>query len=445
MKLRYLIFTLFIFIGSSVYAQSYYEMSFHFGSAANQEEEFKAFYLLNGDGTGLMRISKQKSSPQDREIVECNLTQGFAKDKNRNTDYSKMYYTGVKYKVIEGEKTLADGLPPISFWFKMNVQTNEYDPWAVMTKNEEGKNEAGVISGIRLLGEKDMTRELVLKYFTKNDELYKNLFQTNTRVLTNDLKASRLFLLTVIDTQDEKIGQDCETDRKNQQSYFTKIATKLEIPIIIKELLGKDLSRINVLSKINEITPTQNDIVIFYYSGHGYSKEDNRLFPYLDLRPDKDIPISRENELNMEEIYGLIKNKPSRLNLVISDCCNWHPGFSNVRSTNIANTRPSPVGLSIENMKTLFMSPERKSMMITAAAKGQLSAGNRDEGGIFTSQFRDALQKYMGINYQNITWQQITENAQAQTANTAAQKDCQNPENEKEYKPCKQTPMVKVN
>jgi hypothetical protein len=107
-------------------------------------------------------------------------------------------------------------------------------------------------------------------------------------------------------------------DRKKQQAYFSKIATKLEIPIVIKEVLGKELNKTNVLNKINEITPNKSDIVIFYYSGHGYSREDGRLFPYLDLRYDKDIPIRKEDELNMEEIYEMIKNKPSRLNLVIS-------------------------------------------------------------------------------------------------------------------------------
>lgn len=449
MKLKHFLLALLLLCFSKAEAQSFYELHFHFGNEKSTPAEaprYGAFFFLNDDGTGVMRISYAGNSPEESFRVECDLTQGFAKDKQGNTDYTKMYYTGKNFIDVATDSADND-LPPISFWFQYNAATDEYLPWAVMTKDHEGKNLQGVIDGrVRLLEDKDLTRELILTYFTKDDEIYKNLFQANIRTLPTDLKATRMYLLTVIDNEDESIGPDCETDRKKQQAYFTKIAGKLEVPIEIKEVLGKELSRDNVLKKINEINPSKNDIVVFYYSGHGYSREDGRLFPYLDLRSDKDIPIKKGvNELNMEEIYDLVKAKPSRLNLVISDCCNWHSSVSNARSTNIANTRPSPVGLSVENMRSLFMNPNRTSILMTAAAKGQVSAGNPADGGIFTGQFRDALQKFMSIAYQNISWQQVTENVQLQTATVAGYSDCPQPEDPKIIKQCRQTPMFKMN
>ncbi len=434
-----------LFTGSSLFAQSLYEMDFHFKvDKDSPTDEYKAFFLLNGDGTGLMRVAAEGDTPQDRLVLECEITQGFARDKNDKIDYNKMYYTGKDIAVVIGD-TSGGEFPPISFWFKINQQTNEYEPWAVMTKDGEGKTLQGVISDIRLLEDKDLTQTLVLRYFTKEDEIYKNLFDTHIRTLTTEQKSSRMFLLTVADTEDESIGPDCDTDRKKQQAYFKKIADKLQIPIIISELFGKDLSKANLLSKLDELQPTKNDIVIFHYSGHGYSKDDNRQYPYLDLRYDKDIPVKNGDEINMEEVYNIIKNKPGRLNLVISDCCNWHLDVSNVKSTNIANPRPSSVGLSLENMQALFMNPNRISLIFTAAAKGQVSAGNPTNGGIFTSQFREALQKYMGINYQNITWQEITENTKQQTATVAAYSLCARPDNPNEYNKCSQTPVFKMN
>ncbi len=177
----------------------------------------------------------------------------------------------------------------------------------------------------------------------------------------------------------------------------------------------------------------------------GYSKADNRQYPYLDLRYDKDIPVKNGDELNIEEIYEMITNKPGRLNLVISDCCNWHLDITNMKSINIATPRPSSVGLSLENMQSLFMNPNRTSLMITAAAKGQVSAGNAISGGIFTSQFRESLQKYMGINYQHITWEQITQNTKTQTETVAGYSLCPKPENANEYNKCNQTPVFKMN
>ena len=447
MKIRNLFIALFIFFGNSVYAQSFYEMVFHFGDSKNPNEiaYIKAFYILNDDGTGDMRISFTGATAAENFIIECSLKQGFALDKQKNNDYSKMYYTSNEFLYVDNREDNRAGFPPISFWFQYNKEYDLYDPWAVMTKDENAKTMQGVIDEIKLLEDKDFTREFVLTYFTKDEEIYKNLFATNIRVLTPEQKASRMFLLIVADTDDEQIGVDCQKDREKQLAYFKKIAGKLEISFIPLELTGKDISRKNLLAKIDEIKPTKNDIVIFHFSGHGYSKNDNRQFPYLDLRYDKDIPVNAADEINMEEVYALITNKPGRLNLVISDCCNWHLEMSNMQSANIANPRPSAVGLSIENMKALFMNPNRTSLMITAAQKGEVSAGNAISGGIFSNQFREAMQKYMGINYQNISWEQITENVRTQTVTVAGYTNCPRPENRAIIGACKQTPVFLIN
>ena len=318
MKIRNLFIALFIFFGSSVYAQSFYEMKFYFKNSDDPKDilRFNAFFLLNDDGTGEMRISIKGAVPKDDIILEGDLTQGFAKDKNKEYNYSKMYYTGKKFTIVTGD--IEDQIPPFTFWFKHNEATDEYDPWAVMTKDLEGKDLQGVIEGHpRLLGDADLTKNFILTYFTKDEEIYKNLFAANIRVLTPEQKKSRMFLLVVADTDDEQIGPDCQKDREKQMAYFKKIAGKLEISFIPLELTGKDLSRKNLLAKIDEIKPTKNDIVIFHFSGHGYSKDgDNRQYPYLDLRYDKDIPVNLADEINMEEVYALITNKPGRLNLV---------------------------------------------------------------------------------------------------------------------------------
>jgi Caspase domain len=445
MKKISLLLTLCLFTGAAVFAQSFYEMKFYFKFPDGDVAHFNAFFLLNDDGTGEMRISITGASPEDHIIIEGDLTQGFAKEKNNEYNYEKMYYAGKKFKVITGD-VKEEEIPPFTFWFKYNATADEYDPWAVMTKDDDGKTLQGVIEeGPTLLGDDDLTKDFILTYFTKNEEIYKNLFETNIRTLTPEEKKSKMYFLVVADTDDDQIGPDCQKDKEKQLAYFQKIAGKLEIGFIPLELTGKDLNRTNLLNKINEIRPAKTDIVIFHYSGHGYSKDDNRQYPYLDLRYDKDIPVNPADEINMEQVYELIKNKPSRLNLVISDCCNWHLNMSNMQSANIANPRPSPVGLSLENMKALFMNPNRTSLLITAAQKGEVSAGNAVSGGIFSGQLREALQKFMGINYQNINWEQVTQNVRTQTAIVSGYSNCPRPENPQVIGACKQTPVYKIN
>ena len=429
-----------------IYTQSYFEIYFHFGDE-NPEGigNYRALYILNDDGTGKMRINYKGSKAEDSFNIKGDLFRGFPNNDSGKTDYSRMYYTCTNFYET-GADSIKILIPAVTFWFKYNDSSKEFDPHAVVSEDDSGKAIQGKIDRkIKLLEEKDLTEELVLTFFSKNEDIYKNLFKSNIRAIPTELKTSRLFLLTVADTEDESIGPDCDMDRKKQQAYFKKIAEKLGIEIIISELTGKDISKTSLLSKIDSIQPIKSDIVIFYYSGHGYSKDDNRQYPYLDLRYDKDIPVRPENELNMEEIYSMVKNKPGRLNLVISDCCNWHLDVSNIKSANIASPRPSSVGLSLENMKTLFMSPDRTSILIAAAEKGQVSAGNPVNGGIFTSQFRESMQKYLSINYQNITWNQIIENTKTQTETVAAYSLCPKPENPEIINKCKQTPIVKVN
>ena len=83
--------------------------------------------------------------------------------------------------------------------------------------------------------------------------------------------------------------------------------------------------------------------------------------------------------------------------------------------------------------------------MITAAAKGQVSAGNAINGGIFTTQLRESLQKFMSITNENITWDQITQNTKTQTDYIAGLTLCPKPENPSQYSNCKQTPVFKMN
>ena len=79
---------------------------------------------------------------------------------------------------------------------------------------------------------------------------------------------------------------------------------------------------------------------------------------------------------------------------------------------------------------------------MTAAAKGELSAGNTNIGGIFTFNFRESLEKYMGQFYQDITWEDVMAGVKKQTISKASRTLC--PQSDNSYKPCAQTPAFKT-
>jgi hypothetical protein len=81
------------------------------------------------------------------------------------------------------------------------------------------------------------------------------------------------------------------------------------------------------------------------------------------------------------------------------------------------------------------------SVLMTAASKGELSAGN-STGGIFTFNFRESLQKIIGPFYNNVTWAAILIAAQRQTVEKAKHTWCRQDDNSK--KVCVQNPVFKT-
>ena len=76
---------------------------------------------------------------------------------------------------------------------------------------------------------------------------------------------------------------------------------------------------------------------------------------------------------------------------------------------------------------------------MTAASKGELSAGN-STGGIFTFNFRESLEKSVGHFANNVSWPVLLNNAEQQTVAKAQRTWC-----DKERKiVCKQKPTYKL-
>lgn len=437
------------FAGLWASAQSMYEVNFYFEKTdgANQKTRpgRQAFYILNGDGTGTMRMNISDTSGQMKQTADCIIKSGYPRDDRGNYDFSRLFYAVKNITPLSADTTGTGLITNTRFWFKKNATTGYFEPAMISTLDETGKEIPGVMNNYRLLVTKDLTRDFVLRYYTKQDDLYQNLFETGSRSGPDELKNAKLYFLAVIDTEDSSIGNDCKKDLENQTAYFARIAKNLGIEMIPKQLLGKQLSRVNVLKMLKQVNPSSIDILVFYYSGHGYSREDGRLFPYMDLRVNKKLRMAKEDQLSIEEVFDSVVNgKRARLNLVISDCCNWHPTAVNAQSPKTFTHRGEAAGYSLENIRTLFMNQNRVSLLITAAAKGQVSAGNSSDGGLFTSQFRETLDKYMSNNFKGAQWDTVAESIQEQTTESASYGQCEIPGvTPKTFRICEQTPMFK--
>lgn len=435
----FLLISAIVWYSSSLAQSSIYEFDYHFDIGKNQEK-YKAFMVRNADGTGFIRVNFVDQGTNTPIIVEMEMQEHYLNDgaNDKQINENILVFEGYNPKTIIGPADLV--YDPDIFWFQKNPSTGMYEPGSVISTDDNGKDVEGEFTP-RLLNEKDLTKDLVLKYFTEQDEFYVNFFEeAKTRVILPQQKDMKMYMLLVANTEDISIGPTCVVDKDATYKTFSQLAEFMQVQFVPKVIFGKDFTKVNVENAVNALKPNPGDIVVFYYSGHGFANvKDAYTFPFLDLRDKAYQTYGGQYTLNMEDIYKNIKAKGARLNLILSDCCNADPSQSNTISTDVATTRTSSIGWNMENCKALFLSNNPISILMSAASKGELSAGN-STGGIFTFNFRESLEKSLGHFANNISWNTLLNTAQQQTVTKAQKTWC---DKEKQIV-CKQKPTYKL-
>lgn len=451
MKLRAALLTLFLIFSSLIYSQTIFVFDYFYGDDDADKQVFKAMLLRYDDGTGIIRV--RWSENNELQLTEMTMQEAYYGEKasdGKAIDSSILVFHGSDSRVILGSAAIT----PDEFWFVRDKKTGFYELSSITEYSEdanEEENEA-TFTDYKLINDEDLTEDLVKLFFTKDDEFYKSRIVATVRPLSQQQSQAKLHLIVVANTNDPSISASTEADKKAISYFFEQVAGtlkegyegKLNFELTKHEIYGDKYSKASVVQAINDTKKVvgTNDIVVFYYSGHGFNdKGKASMYPSLDLRPGDHLPFNANSTMSIEEIFGDIKNnmKP-RLTLVIGDCCNTEVGLSSIPGSSLPTTRPSGIGWNINNCADLFMNPRRQAILIAAASKGELSAGLGTSGGLFTSTFKAQLIKCMsGAFYSKGDWTNIIEQTKVLTAKTANETNCRMPDNSIEK--CKQKPL----
>ena len=412
-------------------AQSLYQVNYHL--TQTDTITYKAFLVLFNDGTGIARVKFNYQKNNVSMLVHANLQQQAGN--NPLTVSDTIYYN------LEGERYISGNAPPLpqrQFSFVKNA-SGEYEPFGVVGSTGTAID---TFKSVQFIDAKSMDEALVLQFFTRTDEFYKSLFTVKTRDLNVFEKRSKLNLLVVANSNDAEIGASCKKDMERVIETYTNLANFIGIGIDVKAISGTEYNKANVVNAIDKLTPSSNDIVVFYYSGHGFRKpKDNRTYPYIDLRPKPDDTYM-VNSLNMEDIYSSIRKKKARFNLVLSDCCNTEVSETNAIGSPIARTKSLGINWSQNNCLALFMNPKPMSVLATAARPDQRAASNNEFGGFFSYFFKTSMETHFSFLKLNVNWQSVLEQARKQTEWKAEHTYCSKP-----YIPeniCDQTPTWRI-
>lgn len=233
---------------------------------------------------------------------------------------------------------------------------------------------------------------------------------------------SRLFLVAVIDSDDETIGERCAQDLDNIQSAFKDLAEWLDAEMTEPKIIqGSDFSKAAVSDAVDNWLASQeltaSDIVVFYYSGHGFRyPTDASRFPRMWLKTADDKDVATNNLSIEEDVYNHIIKMGAGFNLVLTDCCNTTVTNSNVNFDNVmVPTRKREVpkrnndndSNDDDNTDKFFPPGQPVSILANAADKGEYAAGKADVGGFFTCFFREALEDGLYLNLIESSWESV--------------------------------------
>ena len=236
---------------------------------------------------------------------------------------------------------------------------------------------------------------------------------------------TKFILLIAANTVDPTIGMGCKTDMQAVRELFAKLCGEMDFNYIELIIQGEDYGKQNVLESINLISPGYNDIVVFYYSGHGFSYERDGAKPYpqIDLRshPASDkIDVVNAFTANLADLFEMIKERGARLNIVIGDCCNSFIDFKRKAKggdSALLNERKKPVVVNKTSGEALFCD-YTASILVASASKGEYAVADDELGSLFTYNFSESLKLLIEQDIdksQGLPWGKLLEETTAKS------------------------------
>ena len=406
-------------------AQSIYYFQYKL-PAGTGSTSYEAFFVKNNSTGGMVRI-RFNNTAGTPTVIEMKLKEQFVSGTTSIIDPNVVYYKASQPQIIDGDDDGA--MDSLSFWFELNTQTNNFEPSKIKTNTADGKDTTAEIIKAELLNSINLSKDIVLRFFSETDPLYVSTFKSVTRGLDANEKKTRMHVILVCATTDPTLSEFSTYDMNRAEELFSKLADAIGIKASFIKIFGATYNKKNVDEAVKNLKSAPNDIVVFYYSGHGFRLPNlNRPYPFLDLRSDVKTQDYKKHTANIEDIFLSLKSKPSRFTLVLSDCCNSVPEGPNKISPVPPQPKASDLKWNFENLRVLFLNPKKTSLLLTAADKNQFANCNPKLGGFLSYYFKQSLENMLtNPNPREVSWFKISEETRAKTINQAKHTACSMP------------------
>ena len=277
----------------------------------------------------------------------------------------------------------------------------------------------GKLSAFTRINNSDITNDYLILYSWK-------LPESKTPQTSYNFSGSTLYLIQVSNTMTlSDLRPGVISNHAKIQGIFSSIAKTCGVAFKPIEIKDYDFTKTMVNNTIANLSPGPNDIVIFYYSGHGFRWDDqtnndwpNMALIYNDDQTKREITPQevKDNSLNLNtDVFQPLSTKGEHLLLVIGETCNTPYGTNEPLYANPVKMATGEDGFDPNTMKTLL---QQQGKFMVATAKPQEETTYFSEGGIFCSNFIYFLCHPNGLSTDNstpVTWQNVLQNSMNST------------------------------
>lgn len=196
--------------------------------------------------------------------------------------------------------------------------------------------------------------------------------------------ASVLHAVNFCATNAENISVGVRADHDNFNLNTSVIADMIGYDIKYYDYPGEECSKENLVKVLSELQPGADDIVMFYYSGHGGRNVDDKSeFPQMCLKyniyqEDKFVPV--------HYVQDQLRGKNGRLKVILADCCNKEDGSISSKGVIVQMKGATKVDNDeYANISKLFLT--EKGMLTMSGSKAGEPSFGPDDGGLFSNAF----------------------------------------------------------
>lgn len=412
---------LFVGTGLKSYGQSYFFFENKLSFPKDSSLTYYTFLTLQNNGSAVARIRYIEPVSKEARLLEINLLD--------SADTGGSVDNETHYLIPDGEPLPIEGASVsdfhlLRFVFKKQTEGNEdfYVPEAIMYQLPDGSWQLSemLINQQKSNAQLKQEADIVTVFYNETDEFYQYIFADRTNVRSPEKRKEKLYLITVANTLDSQVGVTTQVDMSNIVATFTQLAQDLNMDIQVQKIMDNSFGKKTVELALAKLRPKSIDIVVFYYSGHGFRySNDASEYPRISLRIGT-VPDIDKNNLGLESIYKTLLKKKAKVTLVLSDCCNDDIGAPVPAGPGLVKTK-APTGelkplLNTAICEQLFFPAVPVSMVIGSADKFQLAVGNPKLGGYFTNSFTVELRKILYGMGTNATWLSILASTKKQAS-----------------------------